>query len=161
MYNDRHLCCCSVAKLCLTLHNSVDSMQQPGSSVLQYIQEFAHSCPLSQWCYLTISSSAAFFSSRLQPFPPSGSCLMSQLFTSGDQVLELQYQSFQWIFRVDFLSDWLLWSPCFPRDSQESSPAPQFKSISSSVLCLLYGPTVISARDSWKNHSFNYTDLCW
>ena len=39
---------------------------------------------------------------------------------------QLQHQSFQWIFRVDVLYDWLLWSPCFPRDSQESSPAPQF-----------------------------------
>ena len=32
--------------------------------------------------------------------------------------LQLQHQSFQWIFRIDFLSDWLVWSPCSPRDSQ-------------------------------------------
>ena len=38
--------------------------------------------------------------------------------------LQLQHQSFQWIFRVDFLEDWLVWSPCSPRDSQESSPTP-------------------------------------
>ena len=44
------------------------------------------------------------------------------------------HQSFQWIFRTDFLSDWLVWSPCSPRDSQESSPTPQFKSISSLAL---------------------------
>ena len=50
--------------------------------------------------------------------------------------LQLQHQSFQWIFRVDFLEDWLVWSPCSPRDSQESSPTPQFKSINSSVLIL-------------------------
>ena len=48
------------------------------------------------------------------------------------KVLELQHQSFQRVFRVDFLKDWLVWTPCFPRDSQESSPAPQFESISSS-----------------------------
>ena len=42
---------------------------------------------------------------------------------------QLQHQSFQWIFRNDFLYDWLVWSPCCPRDSQESSPTPQFKSI--------------------------------
>ena len=36
------------------------------------------------------------------------------------KVLELQHQSFQWVFRVDFLLDWLVWSPCCPRDSQES-----------------------------------------
>ena len=38
--------------------------------------------------------------------------------------LQLQHQSFQWIFRVDFLYDWLVWSPCCSRDSQESSPTP-------------------------------------
>ena len=43
---------------------------------------------------------------------------------------QLQHQSFQWIFRTDFLKDWLVWS-CSPRGSQESSPTPQFKSISS------------------------------
>ena len=41
--------------------------------------------------------------------------------------LQLQHQSFQWIFRIDFLGDWLVWSPCSPRDSQQSSPTPQFK----------------------------------
>ena len=44
-------------------------------------------------------------------------------------VLQLQHQSFQWIFSVDFLWDWLVWSSCCPRDSQESSLAPQFESI--------------------------------
>ena len=42
--------------------------------------------------------------------------------------LQLQQQCFQWIFRIDFLYDLLVWSPCSPRDSQESSPTPQFKS---------------------------------
>ena len=64
-------------------------------------------------------------------------------------VLELQHQSFQWIFRFD----WLVWSPCCQRDSQESSPAPQFKSINSSAGSLLYGLT--SVCDYWKNHSFD------
>ena len=67
---------------------------------------------------------------------------------------QLQHQTFQWIFRVDFLYDWLVWSTCCPRDSQEPSPAPQFKSISSSALCLLYGLTSTSVYDYWKDHSF-------
>ena len=50
---------------------------------------------------------------------------------------------------------------CCPRDPQESSPALQFKSISSWVLSLLYGPTLTRIYDYWKNHSFDYTDLCW
>ena len=77
------------------------------------------------------------------------------------KVLELQHQSFQWIFRVDFLYDWLIWYPCCPRDSQESSPTPQFKSISSFLLSFLYGPTLTSLHDCWKNHSFDYMDFCW
>ena len=86
----------------------------------------SNSCPWSQWCNPTISSSATSFSSCPQSFPVSGVFPMAQLFPSllG---LQLQHQSFQWIFRVDFFYDWLVWSPCCPRDSQESSPAPQFE----------------------------------
>ena len=46
-------------------------------------------------------------------------------------------------------------SPCSPRDSQESSPTPQFKSIYSLVLSFLYGPTLISIHDYWKSDSFD------
>ena len=45
------------------------------------------------------------------------------------------------------------WSPCSPRESQESSPTPHFKSINSLVLNFLYGPTLIFIHDYWKNHS--------
>ena len=68
--------------------------------------------------------------------------------------LQLQHQS-RWIFRTDFLSDWLAGSPCNPRHSQESSPTPQFKSINSSVLSFLYSPTFTSIHDYWKNHNFD------
>ena len=74
--------------------------------------------------------------------------------------LQLQHQSFQWIFRVDFLQDGLAWS-CSPRDSQESSPTPQFKSINSSELSFLYSPNFTSIHDYWKSHSFDYKDLYW
>ena len=56
---------------------------------------------------------------------------------------------------ISFGIDWLVWSPCCPRDVQESSPASQFKSINFSVLSLLYGPTLTSVHDYWKNHSFD------
>ena len=56
--------------------------------------------------------------------------------------LQLQHQSFQWIFRTHFFQDWRVGSPCSPRDSQESSPTPQFKSINSLVLSFLYNPTL-------------------
>ena len=65
---------------------------------------------------------------------------------------QLYHQSFQWIFRADFLWNWLVWSPCSPRDSQESSLTPQFKSINFLVLSFLYGPNL-----TWllENHSFD------
>ena len=64
---------------------------------------------------------------------------------------QLQHQSFQCIFRTDLLYDGLVGSPCSPRDSQESSPTPQFKSINSSVLSFLYSTTLTSLHDHWKN----------
>ena len=86
----------------------------------------------------------------LQSFLASRSFPMSWLFKWGGQILEPQHQSFQWIFKVDFLQDWLAWSPCSPRNSQKSSLAPQFKSINSLVLSLLYDPTLTSIHDYWK-----------
>ena len=93
----------------------------------------SNSHSLSQWCHPTISGSLIPFSSCLQSFPASGSFPMSQFLHQVAKVLEfqLQHQSFQWIFRTDLLYDWLDGSPCSPRDSQESSPTPQFKSVSS------------------------------
>ena len=61
--------------------------------------------------------------------------------------LQLQHQSFQWIFRVDFLQDWLVWSPCSSRDSKESSPALQLKSIKSLAFSLFYTPTLTSVHN--------------
>ena len=80
---------------------------------------------------------------------------------------QLQHQSFQWIFRTDLLQNGLVGSPCSLRDSQESSPTPQFKSIilQRSVFFTLtsnsLSPTLTSIHDSWKNHNCDKTDLCW
>ena len=67
-----------------------------------------NSCPLDRWCHPTTSSSTVPFSC-LQSFPASGSFPMSQLFASGGRSIGASAlaQSFQWIFRVDFLFDWL------------------------------------------------------
>ena len=85
---------------------------------------------------------------------------LSQWVSSSHQVakvldLQLQHQSFQRIFRANFLYDWLAWSSCSLGDSQESSPTPQFKSISSLVLSFLYSSTLTLIQDYWKNHSFD------
>ena len=73
----------------------------------------------------------------------------------------LQPQCFQWTPRTDLLQDGLVGPPCSPRGSQESSPTPQFKRISSSALSFLYSPTLTSVHDHWKNHSLDQKDLCW
>ena len=59
------------------------------------------------------------------------------------------------------LKDGLVGSPCSPRDSQESSPTPKFKSINFSVLSFLHSPTLTPIHDHWKNHSLDQMDLCW
>ena len=108
----------------------------------------AHSnlCPSCWWCHPTISSSVIPFSACLQSCPASGSFPMSRFFTSGGQsigvlasasVLPMNTQDW-------FPLGWVVGSPCCPRDSQESSPTPQFKSINSSVLSFLYSPTLTS-----------------
>ena len=74
--------------------------------------------------------------------------------------LQPQHQSFQRIFSAYFLQDWPVWSPGCPSDSKESSPAPQFESINSSGLSLLYSPTFTFIHDYWKCHSFDSTELC-
>ena len=118
---------------------------------------YPNSCPSSQWCHPTISSSVVPFSSRLQSYPASGSFQMSQFFTPDGQSIGVSASAlpFQWIFRTDFHYDGLVGSPCCPRDSQESSPTPQFKSTDSLVLRFLYGPTLTSIHDYWKNHSLD------
>ena len=77
------ICCCrAVAKLCLTLCDSMDC-SMPGSPVLQFAQ-----IHVLEWCYLTISSSTSPCSFCLQFFPASGSFPVSQLFASGGQSIE-------------------------------------------------------------------------
>ena len=121
-------CCFSVAKsVSLTLCNPMDC-STPGSSIHLCLLEFAqiHVC----WVSDAISSSATPFSFCLQSFSSSGSFSMSSCFASGGQSTGASASAiFLPIFRGDFLYDRLVGSPCNPRDSPESSPAPQFPKI--------------------------------
>ena len=120
---------------------------------------YPNSCPLSRWGHPTISSSVVPFSSCRQSFPASGSFQMSQLFTSGGQRIDVSASTSVLPMNTqDWSLGWTGWSPCSPRDSQESSPIPQFKNINSSVVSF---PTLTSIHDYWKNHSLDWTDLCW
>ena len=83
-YPSQLFCCCLVTKSHPTLCDPMDC-STPGFPVLHCLQDCSNSCPLSQWCHVTISSSVVPFSSCLQSVPASGSLPMSQFFTSGGQ----------------------------------------------------------------------------
>ena len=155
--------CSSVTKLHLNLWDPTD-YSTSGSSVLHSLPEFAQICV--RWVGDAINHLILFcrpFSFCLHLSQHLGLFQWVDLSNQVAKILEfqLQHQSFQWIFRVNFLYDWLVWSPHSPRDTQESSLAPQFKSINSSALSLLYSSILTSIHDYWKNHSFDYMDLCW
>ena len=76
---------------------------RPGFPVHHWLLEPTQTCPLSWWCYPTISSSVVLFSSRLQSFPASGSFPMRPHQVAKVLEFQLQHQSFQSIFRTDFL----------------------------------------------------------
>jgi len=143
----------SVTQSCLNLCNPMDCCL-PGLPVHQlpdFSQTHVHwvSDAIQPSCPLSSPSPPAFNLSQHQG--------LFQWVSSSHQVakvsqFQLQHQSFQWIFRTDFLYDWQVGSPCTPRDSQESSPTPQFKSINSLALSFLYSPTLTSIHDHWKNH---------
>ena len=143
----------SVAQSCPTLCDPMNR-STPGLLVHHQLPEFSNSCPSSRWCHPAISSSIVPFSSYPQSLPASGSFPMSQLFSWGGQSIGVSSSAA--VLPMD-TQDWspLEWNPCSPRDSQESSPTPQFKSINSSVLSFLHSPTVISIHDHWENHSLD------
>ena len=159
-FHTYNLCCFPVTKSRPTLCNPMNYWM-PGSSVLHYLQEFAQ-------------THAHWFSDAIQPSHPllSPIPLALNLFQHRDlfqwvgsyhqvaKLLELQLQ--QQSFQMNTLG----WFPLGltgltlkSKDAQESSLA-QFESINSSVLSLLYGPTLTSMHNYWKKHSFDYMDLC-
>ena len=114
---------------------------------------YSNSCPLSRWCH----SSVVSFSS----------CLLSSQHQGllNESVLHIRWPSIgsfsfsispynEYSGLISFMMDWF-GSPCSPRNSQESSSTPQFKSINSLALSFLYGPTLTFIHDHWKNHSFD------
>ena len=91
---------------------------------------YSNSCPLSQWCHPITSSSVTLCSSCLQSFPASGSFQMSQLFISGGQSIGVSASASVLPMNIQDWSplEWTGWISLQSKDSQESSPAPQFKS---------------------------------
>ena len=113
---------------------------------------YSNSCPLSRWCHPTISSSVVPFSSHLKSFLASGSSLMGQLFASGGQSSGVSALTSVFPANTQDWSPlgWTGWISLQSKGLLESSPAPQFKSISSSVLSFLYTPNLASIHAYWK-----------
>ena len=144
--------CCSVAKLCLTLCDLM-GLQQARLPCLSLSPRISsNSRPLSWWCYLIISYSVVPFFFCLWFFPASGSFPMSRLFPSGGQSIGASASASVPPMNIQdcLLKDGLIGTSCSPRDSEESSPTPKFKSINSSVFSFLYSPTLTSTHDYWK-----------
>ena len=111
----------------------------------------SNSCRFSLWCYYH-SSSAAPFSFCLHFPPASGSFSSSRLFASDGQIIGASAS----VLPVN-IQGWfpLGLTALISLQSQESSPALQFEGINSLPLSLLYGATLTSIYDSWKNHTFD------
>ena len=103
------------------------------------------------------------------PSPPTFNPSSIRIF-SNDSVLHIRWPKY-WSFSfsispfneysglISFRMDWL--DLIAVQGTLKSSPTPQFKSINSSALIFLYSPTLTSICDHWKNHSLDWTDLCW
>ena len=146
-----------VAQSCLTLCNPMNR-STPGLPVYHQLPEF------TQTHVHRVGDAIKPSHPLLSPSPPAPNPSQHQgLFQwvnsslQVDIILEFQpqHESFQWTPRTDLFQDGLVGSPCSPRDSQESSPTPQFKSINASVLSFLHSPTLTSIHDHRKNHSLD------
>ena len=147
----------SVAQLCPTLCDPVNRCT-PGLPVHHQLPEFTqtHVHQVGD----AIQPSHPLSSPSLPVPNPSQHHSLFQWVNSLHEVakvlkFQLQHHSFQKNSRADLLQNGLVGSPCSPRDSQESSPTPQFKSINSSVLSFLHSPTLTFIHDHWKNHSLD------
>ena len=150
----------SVAQSCLTLCDRMNR-STPGLPVHHQLPEF------TQNHVHRVSDAIQPSHPLLSPPPPAPNPFQHQsLFqwvNSSHEVAKvlefrLQHHSFQRNPRADLLQDGLVGPPCSPRDSQESSPTPQFKSINSLVLSFLHSPTLLAIKRilTKKSQSFTY-----
>ena len=150
----------SVTQSCPTLCDPIDC-SMPGLPVHHQLPGLTqNSCISGRWCHPTISPSVISKSSYLQSFPASGSFPKSQFFASSGQRIRASASSSVLPMNTQDWSDWfpLGWTGWISLQSKgfsESPPIPQFKSLNYLVLSLLYGPTITSVHDYWKNHSFD------
>ena len=114
---------------------------------------YSNSCPLSQWCYPTISSSVVPFSSHLPSSPASGSFQMSQFFPSGGQSIGVSASASVLLMNIQDWSPlgWTCWISLLSKGLSRVFSNTTVKSTNSSALSFLYSPTLTSIHDYWKN----------
>ena len=135
----------SVVQSCPTLWDPIDCSTP---------RAYSNSCPSSQWCHPTISSSVIPFSFCLQSFPASGSFPMSQLFASGGQSIGVSASTSVLPMNIQ---DWfpLGWTGWIFLQFKELSSLLQHHSSKASIL------QHSALWSNWKNYSFDKMDLCW
>ena len=152
-------CCCLVTKLCPTLCDP-HGLQQARLPVL-HLPEFAQT-------HVHFVSDAIQPSHPLPPLLRLPSIFLSVRVFPSDSALCIWWPKY-WSVRVSispsdeysglisFRIDWF--DLLVVQGILKSLPSPQFKSINSLALSLLYGPILTSIQDSWKNHSFDYENI--
>ena len=151
----------SVSQSCSTLWDPVNC-STPGCPVRHQLPEFTQThlhwvSDTIQWSHPLLSPSFPVFNlSQYQGL------FQSHFFTSGGQSVGVSASASVLPMNIQdwFPLGWTGWISLLSKGLSESSPTPQLKSINSSVLRFLYSPTFTSIHDYWKNHTFDYTDLC-
>ena len=156
--------CCLVTQLCLTLRpHGLQHSRLPYPLLSPGV--CSNSCLLSWWCHPTILPSVIPFSSCLQPFPTSGSFPMSRLFTSGGQstgasasasVLPMNSQGWFPLGLTGLISLMSKGVWCLKTLLQHHSSKASILRHSAFLVVQL-----TSVHDYWKNHRFDYADICW
>ena len=144
------LCCCSVTKSYPTLCDPMDC-SMPDYPVLHHLPELTQT-------HVHWVDDAIKQSSPLPLFSPPALIFPIIRIFSNELALPIRWPK-NWSFSIVLPKNIQHWFPLgltglislLPRDSQEFSSAPQFKSINSLALCHLYGPTLTSIHDHWKN----------
>ena len=152
--------CCSVTKLCLilciTAHQA--SLSFTTSQSLFKLMSIESVMPSNHLilCHPLLLLPSIFPSIRVfsNEIRPLALCIRWPKYWSFSFSISPSNEYSRLIyFRIDCF-------PYCPRDSWESSSAPQFERITSSAFSLLHDATLISIHDYWNNHSFDSTDIC-
>ena len=150
---------CSAMSNSLKLHG-LQHVRFPCPSISPRVS--SNSCPLSQQWHLAILSShplllppSIFSSIRVFPNELAFRIRLPKYWSFSFSTSPSNEYSGLISFRIDWLD--LL---AVQRTLKSPSVAPQLKIINSSVLSLLYGPTLTCVHDYWRNHSFDYMDHC-